>query len=53
MGMKCSRELGSISCFPDGAGLYQFALAETQLGYERKTEKKIEKEKEILLLKSN
>lgn len=43
--MKCSRELGSISSFPDGVNLYQFALAQTQLGNERESGGRNEEEK--------
>jgi hypothetical protein len=43
--MKCLRELGFISSFPDGASLYQFALAETQLENKRKTKKKKRKKR--------
>lgn len=39
-GMKCLGELGSILRFPDGGSSYQSALAETQLGNERKRGKK-------------
>lgn len=34
------RRIGLHLSFPDGVGLYQFALAETQLGNERKRKKK-------------
>lgn len=49
LGMKCSRELGSISSFPDGVGLYQFALAETQEMREREKNRK----EKILLFQSS